>query len=102
MPSAPQAAEPGAAPRCLQSLLIWGSGAPNVHVSLVAGGGHGSTSTAVEAGVLALEQAVERVAAVGVAYRSGTTPELAGSKRVAPEQGSSGCSVKKARVRSKM
>jgi hypothetical protein len=37
-PSAPSVAEPSAAPRCLQSLLIWGGGAPDVHVSLVAGG----------------------------------------------------------------
>jgi hypothetical protein len=37
MPSAPPVAEPSAAPRHLQSLLIRGGGAPDVHVSLVTG-----------------------------------------------------------------
>jgi hypothetical protein len=36
-------AEPSATPRCLQSLLIQGGGAPDVHVPLIAGGGNGST-----------------------------------------------------------
>jgi hypothetical protein len=40
MPSASPAEEPSVAPRRLQSLLIRGGGAPDVHVSLVAGGGH--------------------------------------------------------------
>jgi hypothetical protein len=44
----------------------------------------------------------ERVAAVEAADRSGVAPELAGSKRVAPEQGLLGRPVKKPRVRSKM
>jgi hypothetical protein len=42
-PSAPQEAEPGAAPRCLQSLLIRGGGVSNVHMSLITGGGHSPT-----------------------------------------------------------
>jgi hypothetical protein len=42
--SAPPAAEPSAAPWCLQSLLIQGSGAPDVHVSLVTSGGQRSCS----------------------------------------------------------
>jgi hypothetical protein len=42
-PSVPPVAEPSAAPRRLQSLLIRGGGAPDVHVSLVTGGGHGPT-----------------------------------------------------------
>jgi hypothetical protein len=37
-PSVPQAVDSGASPRRLQSLLIRGGGAPNVHVSLIAGG----------------------------------------------------------------
>jgi hypothetical protein len=60
----PQAAETGAAPRCLQSLLIRGGRAPDVHVSLVAGGGHGPTPAIAEAGGSAPEQAGERVALV--------------------------------------
>jgi hypothetical protein len=38
MLSAPQVAEPSTAPRRLQSLLIRGSGTPDVHVSLIAAG----------------------------------------------------------------
>jgi hypothetical protein len=36
--SAPPVAEPSATSRRLQSLLIWGGGAPDVHVFLFAGG----------------------------------------------------------------
>jgi hypothetical protein len=39
-PSAPPMAEPSTAPLRLQSLLIRGGRAPDVHVSLVAGGAH--------------------------------------------------------------
>jgi hypothetical protein len=78
-------AESGASPRGLQSLLIRGGGAPDVHVSLVAGGGHGPIPAVAEVGGSAPERARERVAAVEVADRSGATPELAGSKRAAPE-----------------
>jgi hypothetical protein len=49
-PSVPPMAEPSAASRRLQSLLIWGGGAPDVHVSHIAGGGHGPTPTVAEAG----------------------------------------------------
>jgi hypothetical protein len=101
-PSAPQAAESGAAPRRLQLLLIQGGGAPDVHVSLVAGGGQGPTPAVAEADRLAPERSGERVSAVEAADRSGATPELAGSKCAAPEQGSSGRPAKKSRVRSKM
>jgi hypothetical protein len=38
MPSAVPTPEPSAAPRRLQSLLIRGGGAPDVHVPLIAGG----------------------------------------------------------------
>jgi hypothetical protein len=48
--SAPQAANSGTAPRCLQSFLIQGGGVPDVHVSLVAGGGQGPTPAVAEAG----------------------------------------------------
>jgi hypothetical protein len=41
--SVPHVMDSGAAPRCLQSLLIRGGGAPDVHVSLVAGGGQDPT-----------------------------------------------------------
>jgi hypothetical protein len=101
-PSAPQAVDSGAAPRHLQSLLIRGGGAPDVHVSLVAGRGQGPTPAIVEAGGSALERSGERIAAVKVADRSRTAPELAGSKRAALEQGSSGRPTKKSRACSKM
>jgi hypothetical protein len=84
-PSAPPVAEPSAAPRCLQSLLIRGGGAPDVHVSLVAGGGHGSTPAVAEDGGSAPERMGESAAAVEVAARSGVAPEMAGLKRAAPE-----------------
>jgi hypothetical protein len=48
--SAPAVVEPSAAPRRLQPLLIRGSGALDVHVSLVTGGGHGPTPTVAKAG----------------------------------------------------
>jgi hypothetical protein len=108
---AKRAADGGAAaPRRLQSLLIRGGGAPNVHVSLVTGGGHGPTPTVAKAGVSAPERAGESVAAVEAVGRSGaapdtagpkcTAPETAGSKRTTPDQGSSERPVKRARVRS--
>jgi hypothetical protein len=109
--SAPPVAEPSAAPQRLQSLLIWGGRAPDVHVSLVAGWGHGPTPAVAEARGTAPEHTGESVAAVEAAGRSGAAPEMAGprraapeqgSKHAAPEQGSSDCPVKKARVRSKM
>jgi hypothetical protein len=111
MPSAPPVAEPSAAPRRLQSLLIRGTGAPDVHVSLVVGGGHSPAPTVAEAGGSAPEHTGESVAAAEVVGQSGAAPEMAGlrravpeqgSKRVAPEQGTSDRQVKKARVRSKM
>jgi hypothetical protein len=79
MPSVPQAVDSDAAPRHLQSLLIRGSGAPDVQVSLVAGGGQGPTPACTEAGGSAHERSGERVAAVEAADRSGPAPELAGS-----------------------
>jgi hypothetical protein len=49
-PSAVPMAEPSAAPWRLQSLLIRGGGAPNVHVPLIVGGGHGPTPAIAEVG----------------------------------------------------
>jgi hypothetical protein len=94
--------EPSATPRCLQSLLIQGSRAPDVHVSFIVSGGHNLTLTVAEARGSAPEQAGERFSAVEATDRSGAAPELAGSKRTAPDLGSSDRPVKKARVRSKM
>jgi hypothetical protein len=54
-PSMPPAAELSAAPRRLQSLLIWGGRAPDVHVSLVAGRGHGPPPAVMEVGGTAPE-----------------------------------------------
>jgi hypothetical protein len=85
MPSAPPTAEPSAAPRRLQSLLIWGGRAPDVHLPLVAGGGHGPNPTIAEAGGTALEQMGENVATVEAAGRSGQAPETTGSRCVIPE-----------------
>jgi hypothetical protein len=111
-PSATPVAEPSAAPRHLQLLLIRGGRAPDVHVSLVVGEGHGLTPTIAEAGGLAPKRMGESAATVEAATRSGVAPETAGpnpaatesvgSKRAAPQQGMSDRPVKKARVRSKM
>jgi hypothetical protein len=103
--------ELSAAPRRLQSLLIWGGGASDVHVFLTAGGGYGATLAVAEAGGTAPERMGENVAAVEAADRSREAPETANSSRAVPEQGSkratpeqsmSARPVKKARVRSKM
>jgi hypothetical protein len=88
-PSAPQEADSGAAPWRLQSLLIRGGRALDVHVSLVAGGGQGPTPIMAEVRISAPEQSEERNTAVEAADRSGAAPESVGSKRAAPEQGSS-------------
>jgi hypothetical protein len=86
--SAPPVAEPSAAPRCLQSLLIQGRGASDVHVSLVTGGGHGPTPTVVEAGGSAPECTRESVATVEAAGRSGAAPKTVGPRHAAPQRGS--------------
>jgi hypothetical protein len=101
MPSAPPVVEPSAAPRCLQSLLIRVGGAAYVYVSLVVGGGHDPSPAIAEVGESAPEHVGERAAAAA-GDQSGAAPESAGSKRTAPEQGSSGRPVKKSQVRSKM
>jgi hypothetical protein len=49
-PSAVPVAELSTAPRRLQSLLIQGGGALDVHVPLIAGGGHGPSPSIAEAG----------------------------------------------------
>jgi hypothetical protein len=54
-PSVPPTAEPSAALRRLQLLLIRGGRAPDFHVSLVAGGGHGPTPVVMEVGGTAPE-----------------------------------------------
>jgi hypothetical protein len=71
-------------------------------VSLIAGGGHDLTPTVAKAGGSAPEREGEHVVAVEAAVRSGAAPELAGSKRAAPEQGLVGRPVKKAQLHSKM
>jgi hypothetical protein len=100
-----------AEPWRLQSLLIRGGKAPDVHVSLVAGGGHGPAPVVAEARGTAPERTGESVAAVEAAGQSVAAPETGGPRRAAPEQGSkcaapeqgtSDRPVKKARVHSKM
>jgi hypothetical protein len=100
-----------AAPRRLQSLLIRGGGAPDIHVPLIASGGHGQNPAVAEAGGISPKQTGENVATVEAADRSREAPETTGSrraapeqvsKRAAPEQGMSDRPVKKAQVRSKM
>jgi hypothetical protein len=54
-PSVAPVAEPNAAPRRLQSLLIRGGGALDVHVPLITGGGHGLTPAVAEVGGTAPE-----------------------------------------------
>jgi hypothetical protein len=73
-PSAPQEADSDTAPRCLQSLLIRGSGALDVHVSLATGGGQGPTLAVAEVGRSAPKQSGERSAAVKAVTRSGAAP----------------------------
>jgi hypothetical protein len=67
-------AEPSAATRRLQLLLIRGDAAPDVHVSLIAGGSHGPAPATAEAGGSALECTGESVTTVEVAGRSGAAP----------------------------
>jgi hypothetical protein len=95
-PSVVPVAEPSTAPQRLRSLLIRGGGAPDVHVPLIAGGGHGPTPTVAEAGWTAPERMGENVAAVEVIDRSREAPETVDSSRAIPEQGMSDCPVKKA------
>jgi hypothetical protein len=84
-PTVQPVAEPSAASRRLKSLLIRGSGAPKVHVSLVAGRGQGSSPTVVEVVGSAPERAGEDVATTETAGRSGAAPESARTRRAAPE-----------------
>jgi hypothetical protein len=95
----------------LTAVAYPGGGAPDVHVPLIAGGGHGPTPVVAEAGGTALERMGENVVAVEAVDRSREAPETADSSRAIPEQGSkcatpeqgmSDRPVKKARVRSKM
>jgi hypothetical protein len=65
-PSAVPVAEPSAAPRRLQSLLIRGGGALDVHVPLIAGGSHGPSPAVAEAGGTAPERMGKNVAVVAV------------------------------------
>jgi hypothetical protein len=84
-PSAPPAVEPSA--DRLQSLLIRGGGAPDVHVSLIVGGGQNPTPAVVEARVSAPERAGERVATVEAADRSGAPPGVGGLEAHSPRAG---------------
>jgi hypothetical protein len=84
-PSAAPTREPSAAPWCLQSLLIRGGGAPDVHVPLIAGGSHGPTWVVAEAGGTAPEQMGENVAAIEAADRNREAPETTDSRRTVPE-----------------
>jgi hypothetical protein len=59
-PNAPQGADLGATPRRLQSLIIWGGGALNVHVSLPVGGGQGPAFDVAEVGRTTPEMLRER------------------------------------------
>jgi hypothetical protein len=63
-PSVALVAELSAASRRLQSLLIRGGGALDVHVPLIAGGGHGPTLAIVEVGGTAPKRMGESVAAI--------------------------------------
>jgi hypothetical protein len=67
-------------------LLIWGGGAPDVHVSLVTGGGHGSTPAIVEAGGSAPER-MGGWSRLGAAGRSGAAPQDGGPEVHSPRAG---------------
>jgi hypothetical protein len=95
----PPVAEPSAAPRRLQSLLIQGGGAPDVHVSLVAGGGHDPTPVVAEAGGTTPERMGESVAAVEAASRSRAAPETAGLRCAAPRAELEACRPRAGLVR---
>jgi hypothetical protein len=84
-PSGPPVTEPSVAPRHLQSLLIRGGGAPEVHMSLVAGGGQDLPPAVVEVGGSSPERAGKKAAAIEATGQSGAAPETAGSRRAAPE-----------------
>jgi hypothetical protein len=94
-PSAAPVAEPSVAPRRLQSLLIWGGRALDVHAPLIAGGGHGPTPAVAEAGGI-----VPRVNGEECCHRRGGRPKRRNARAL--KQGMSDRPVKKARVRSKM
>jgi hypothetical protein len=89
-PSAPQAVDSSAAPRRLQSLLIRGGGAPDIHVSLVAGGGHGPTPVIAEVGGSGPERSEECIAAIEAADRSGAAPRVGGLQACSPRAGLNG------------
>jgi hypothetical protein len=111
-PSMPHEAYSSTAPRCVQSLIIRGSRAPDVQVSLPAGGGQGSTFAAAEVRRIAPEHLGEYSTTIVLAGRSGAAPEsakhqgpapeLAGAKRSAPEQGPLDRPAKRTQARSKM
>jgi hypothetical protein len=111
-PSMPHEAYSSTAPRCVQSLIIRGSRAPDVQVSLPAGGGQGSTFAAAEVRRIAPEHLGEHSTAIVPAGRSGAAaesakhqgpaPELARAKRSAPEQGPPDRPAKRTQARSKM
>jgi hypothetical protein len=84
-PSVVPVTEPSAAPRRLQSLLIRGGGAPDVHVPLIVGGGHGPSLAIAEAGGTTHERMGENVAVVEAADRSREAPETVDSSCVVPE-----------------
>jgi hypothetical protein len=100
-PSVPQGADSGTTPRRLQSLIIQGGGAPDVHVPLPAGGGQGPASDVAEVGRTAPES-VERSVVLELAEHREPASESVGAKRAAPENGSPGRPVMRTRVRSKM
>jgi hypothetical protein len=110
--SAPQGAISSTAPQRLQSLVIRGGGAPDVHVSLYAGRGQGPASDVAEvertkpkplrAHNTALEPVGRSGPAPESAERRGPAFESVGAKRTAPEQGLSDRPVKRACVCSRM
>jgi hypothetical protein len=88
-PSVPPVAEPSAAPRCLKSLLIRGSGALEVHVSLVTGGAQGPPPAVVEVGGSASERAREKAAAIEASVKVDQPPSRRGRGALPPSRGRS-------------
>jgi hypothetical protein len=86
MPSAPLVVEPSAAPWRLQLLLIKGGGAPDVHMSLVAGESHSPAPATVGARVSTPERMGESAATAEAAARVEQCPRWRARDALSPSR----------------